>query len=94
MMSRGFQLLWQHFLREPHSEELRVLLDWSQRFQSVDILRTLASYLKPGSYRLGVQQDAIDSVGNVVSAVVLVPLQSSGGMHIVDPNNDDGLDPF
>ena len=26
-LSRGFELVWQHFQREPHSEELRVLLD-------------------------------------------------------------------
>jgi O-antigen ligase len=93
-LSRGFQLLWQHFLREPHSEELRVLLDWSQRFQSVEVLRTLASYLKPDSYRLGVQRDAVDSLGNVVSAVILVPLQNSGGMRIVEPIPDEEFDPY
>ncbi|MDR2179865.1 MAG: O-antigen ligase family protein [Synergistaceae bacterium] len=93
-LSSGFQLLWQHFLREPHSEELRVLLDWSQRFQSVAVLETLASYLKPGTYRLGVQHDAVDSRGNVVSAVVLVPLQSSGGMRIVDNISDEGITPY
>ncbi|MDR1379309.1 MAG: O-antigen ligase family protein [Synergistaceae bacterium] len=90
----GFKLLWQYFLQEPHSEELRVLLDWSQRLQQVDILRALASYLKPGSYRLGVQQDAIDSLGNVVSALILVPLHSSGGMRIVEPVPEEGIDPF
>jgi hypothetical protein len=94
MLSRGFQLLWEHFLREPHSEELRVLLDWSQRFQSVKILETLASYLKPGTYRLGVQHDATDSQGNVVSAVVLVPLRSSGGMQIVENISDEGITPY
>jgi hypothetical protein len=93
-LSRGFDLLWRHFLQEPHSEELRVLLDWSQRFQNVEILKTLASYLKPGTFRLGVQRDAMDNLGNVVSAVILVPLQSSGGMRIVEPLPDEELDPF
>ena len=91
MLSQGFQLLWQHFLREPHSEELRVLLDWSQRFQNVEVLKALASLLKPGTYRLGVQQDAIDSLGNVVSAVILVPLQSSGGMQVMEEMSDEGI---
>jgi hypothetical protein len=93
-LSRGFQLVWQHFQREPHSEELRVLLDWSQRFQSVKVLETAASYLKPGTYRLGVQHDAVDSLGNVVSAVVLVPLHNSGGMVIVDALSDEGITPY
>ncbi|MDR1979878.1 MAG: hypothetical protein LBQ42_14180, partial [Synergistaceae bacterium] len=93
MLSQGFQLLWQHFLREPHSEELRVLLELSQRFQKVDILEVLASYLKPGTYRLGIQNDAVDSLGNVVSAVVLVPLQSSGGMRIIE-DAPEGLTPY
>ncbi|MDR1376865.1 MAG: O-antigen ligase family protein, partial [Synergistaceae bacterium] len=94
MLSRGFQLMWQHFLREPHSEELRVLLDWAQRFQSVEVLETLSSYLKPGTYRLGVQHDAVDSLGNVVSAVVLVPLQSSGGMRVVEGLPDEEITPY
>ncbi len=89
MLARGFQLLWQHFRQEPHSEELRILLDWAQRFQNIEILETLASYLKPGTYRLGVQQDAMDSAGNVVSAVILVPLHESGGMKIVAPASGD-----
>lgn len=89
MLAQGFQLLWEHFLREPHSEELRILIDWAQRFQNVKILETLASYLKPGTYRLGVQQDAIDSAGNVVSAVILIPIQESGGMKIVEPAPED-----
>jgi O-antigen ligase len=94
LLGRGFQLLWQHFLREPHSEELRVLLDWAQRFQSVEILETLAGYLKPGTYRLGVQHNAVDSQGNVVSAVVLVPLRSSGGMQITEGLSDEGITPY
>jgi O-antigen ligase len=74
-MSQGVQLLWQHFLLEPHSEELRVLIDWAQRFQKIEILQLLASYLKPGTFRLEMQQNMTDSAGNVVSAVVLVPVE-------------------
>jgi hypothetical protein len=84
-LSRGFQLLWQHFLREPHSEELRVLIDWAQRFQNVELLETLASYLKPGTYRLETEKNVRDSSGNLLDAVVLVPLRESGGMKIVSP---------
>ncbi|MDR2522446.1 MAG: O-antigen ligase family protein [Synergistaceae bacterium] len=90
MLERGFGLVWRHFLREPHSDELRVLLNWSQRFQNVKMLETLSSYLKPGTYRLEVQEDLEDSLGNVVSALILVPLQSSGGMRVVEP--EPGLD--
>ena len=32
-MAQGFSLLWQHFLREPHSEGLSTLLQWAQLFQ-------------------------------------------------------------
>ncbi|MDR1874183.1 MAG: O-antigen ligase family protein [Synergistaceae bacterium] len=87
--SRGFQLLWQHFQREPHSEELRVLIEWSQRFQSVRVLETLAGYLKPGTYRLETER-VRDSAGNPVDAVVLVPLRESGGMKIVRPPEEEG----
>jgi hypothetical protein len=88
---RGFNLLWQHFQREPHSEELRVLLELSQRFQNLDILRELASYLKPGTFRLE-EQTALDSGGSVVSATILIPLQESGGMKIVAPPSDENSD--
>jgi hypothetical protein len=77
VMSQGVQLIWQHFLLEPHSEELRVLIDWAQRFQKIEILQLLASYLKPGTFRLGEQQNMTDSAGNTVSAVLLVPVEDA-----------------
>ena len=83
---KGFGIIWQHFQREPHSEEMGFLIDWSQRFQNVPILETLVSYLKPGTYRLGIQENVVDSAGNVVNAVILVPLQGSGGM-VIDPHD-------
>ncbi|MDR2528271.1 MAG: O-antigen ligase family protein [Synergistaceae bacterium] len=91
MLERGFSLIWRHFSREPHSDELSVLLNWSQRFQNIKMLETLAGYLKPGTYSLEVQEDAVDSLGNVVSALILVPLRSSGGMRVVEsekPSSD------
>lgn len=82
-MGRGFNILWQHFRREPHSEEMGVLLQWAQRFQQVEILKELVSFLKPGTYRLEVRPGVQDSNGNVVDALVMVPIQSSGGMRVV-----------
>jgi hypothetical protein len=84
-LDKGFGMLWQHFQREPHSEEMGILIDWSQRFQNIPILETLVSYLKPDTYRLGIQE-AVDSAGNAISAVVLVPLRESWGMKF-DPRD-------
>ena len=91
-LDKGFGMIWQHFQREPHSEEMGFLLDWSQRFQNIPILETLVSYLKPGTYRLGIQENVVDGAGNVVNAVVLVPLQSSARM-ATDPRDipNDGV---
>ncbi|MDR1740297.1 MAG: O-antigen ligase family protein [Synergistaceae bacterium] len=68
--AKGLQLIWEHFLKEPHSEDMGVLIDWAQRFQNVDILNILASYLKPGTYSLDVKP-ATTSDGNTINAVVL-----------------------
>ena len=87
-IGRGLSLLWQHFLREPHSEDMNVLLQWAQRFQQVEILKELVSYLKPGTYRLETQK-AQDSQGNAVDAVVMVPVRSSGGMRVVSPEEPE-----
>ena len=88
-MAQGFNLLWQHFLREPHSEDLSVLLQWAQRFQQVETLKELVSYLKPGTYRLETQKGVQDSQGRTVDAVVMVPVQSSGGMHVASPEEPE-----
>jgi len=84
-LDKGFGMIWQHFQREPHSEEMGFLIDWSQRFQNIPILETVTSYLKPDTYRLGIRPHVMDGTGNVVSAVVLVPLKDSWGMKI-DPS--------
>ena len=88
-MVHGFNLLWQHFLREPHTEDLSALLQWAQRFQQVEILKELVSYLKPGTYRLETRKGVQDSQGNPVDAVVMVPVQSSGGMYVASPENTE-----
>ena len=88
-MVQGFSLLWQHFLREPHTEDLSALLQWAQRFQQVEILKELVSYLKPGTYRLETQKGVQDSQGRTVDAVVMVPVQSSGGMHVASPEEPE-----
>ena len=88
-MAYGFSLLWQHFLREPHSEDLNLLLQWAQRFQQVETLKELVSYLKPGTYRLETQKGVQDSQGRTVDAVVMVPVQSSGGMHVASPEEPE-----
>lgn len=88
-MVHGFNLLWQHFLREPHTEDLSALLQWAQRFQQVEILKELVSYLKPGTYRLETQKGVQDSQGRTVDAVVMVPVQSSGGMHVASPEEPE-----
>lgn len=88
-MVQGFSLLWQHFLREPHTEDLSTLLQWAQRFQQVETLKELVSYLKPGTYRLETQKGVQDSQGRTVDAVVMVPVQSSGGMHVASPEEPE-----
>ena len=79
-LSRGFSLLLDHFRREPHSEDMSQLLHWAQRFQAQDVLKELASYLKPGTFQLVPQPGMTDRLGRSVDALVLVPLQQSGGM--------------
>ena len=79
-LSRGFSLLLDHFRREPPSEDMSQLLHWAQRFQAQDVLKELASYLKPGTFQLVPQPGMTDRLGRSVDALVLVPLQQSGGM--------------
>ena len=63
--------MWQHFNREPHSEDISRLLSFAQRYQIEEVLREIASYFKPGVYHLKrIQQK--DANGNTVNALVLV----------------------
>ena len=70
-MSKGFNLLWQHFRREPHSEDMNNLIQWSQRFQIEPVIREIASLLKPDTYHLE-RRAGQDSNGNAINALVIV----------------------
>ena len=67
----GFNILWSHFNREPHSEDISRLLDFSQRYQIEEVLREIKSYFKPGTYHL-IRSQQPDSEGGTVNALILV----------------------
>ena len=70
-INRGFDILWEHFNHEPHSEDISRLLQYAQKYQSEDVLREIASYFKPGTYHLQrVPQRTSD--GQTVNALLLV----------------------
>ena len=68
---KGFHLLWEQFRREPHSEDMSRLLNYAQRFQSVDVLKQLKSYFKPGSYHLQ-RVPQKNSDGRTINALLLL----------------------
>ena len=70
-LQQGFALLWEHFKREPKSEDIGKLLDFAQRYQIEPVLREIASYFKPGMYHLK-RIPQRDSSGRVVNALLLV----------------------
>ena len=70
-ISKGFNLLWGHFRREPHSEDMSMIINTAQRFQIEPILREIITYFKPGTYHL-VRQKQKASTGEIVNALVLV----------------------
>ena len=70
-LQQGFTLLWEHFKREPKSEDIGKLLDFAQRYQIEPVLREIASYFKPGMYHLK-RIPQRDSSGRVVNALLLV----------------------
>lgn len=70
-IARGFNILWQHFNREPHSEDISKLLNFAQRYQIEPVIREIASYFRPGDYHLKrVPQQ--DSAGRRIRALLLV----------------------
>lgn len=68
---RGFNILWEHFQREPHSEDISRLLNFAQRYQIEPVIREIASYFKPGDYHLK-RIPQKDSDGNTVNALLLL----------------------
>ena len=70
-LSEGFNILWEHFNHEPHSEDISRVLNFAQKYQQEEILREIASYFKPGAYHLRrVPQKTSD--GQTVNALMLV----------------------
>ena len=70
-LAQGFNILWQQFQREPHSEDISRLINFAQRFQIEDVLRELYSYFKPGTYHLE-RRPQMDSSGKVVNALLMI----------------------
>ena len=71
MTARGFDILWEHFNHEPHSEDISKLLQFAQKYQQEEVLRAIAGYFKPGTYHLQrIPQKTSD--GQVVNALLLV----------------------
>lgn len=68
---KGFNILWEHFNREPHSEDIGKIINIAQRFQIEPVLRQIASYFKPGTYHLQ-RVPQTDSQGRRVNALLLV----------------------
>ncbi len=71
LMSKGFNLLWGHFKREPHSEDISRIINTAQKFQLEPILREMVTYFKPGTYHL-VRRRQQASNGQVINALVMV----------------------
>ncbi len=69
--ARGLNILWRHFNREPHSEDISKLLNVAQRYQVEEVLRELKSYFKPGTYHL-VRRPQQNEDGSIVNALLLV----------------------
>lgn len=67
----GFNILWEHFNREPHSEDISRLLNFAQRYQIEPVIREIASYFRPGEYHLA-RVPQKDSNGNTVNALLLL----------------------
>ena len=71
MLLRGFNILWEQFSREPHSEDISRLLNLSQRYQIEPVIREIASYFRPGDYHLK-RIPQKDSEGRIVNALLMV----------------------
>jgi len=54
-IAEGINRLYNHFQREPHSKELKNLLDLTLKIGRRDLAEEIASYLKPGSYKIRVR---------------------------------------
>jgi hypothetical protein len=66
----GLDRLMAYFKKEPHSQELSILLDWAQRTQNVEVLKYLVDIFKPGTYVLREAPVATPDMGQMVPAVI------------------------
>ena len=71
MLANGFNTLFEQFRREPHSEDINTLLEFSQKYQIEYAIRELASYFRPGMYHLERRLHQ-NSKGEVVNALLMV----------------------
>ena len=71
LLLKGFETLWSHFNREPHSEDISKLLNFSQRYQIENVMREIVSYFKPGTYHFE-RRIQKDSEGKNVNALLLM----------------------
>ncbi|MBQ7578065.1 MAG: O-antigen ligase family protein [Synergistaceae bacterium] len=70
LLAKGFNTLWGHFNREPHSEDISRLLNFAQKYQVQGALIEIVSYFKPGTYHL-VRQRHKTPEGQEFDALVL-----------------------
>lgn len=68
---RGFNILWEHFNREPHSEDISKILNFAQRYQIEPVIREIASFFRPGDYHLK-RVPQKDSNGRTINALLLL----------------------
>ena len=71
MLAKGFNTLFEQFRREPHSEDINKLLEFSQKYQIEGAIRELASYFRPGTYHLERRLHQ-NSKGEIVNALLMV----------------------
>lgn len=70
-LAEGFNILWAHFNREPHSEDISRLINFAQKYQVDEVLRELKSYFKPGTYHL-VRRPQQNEDGSIINALLMV----------------------
>ncbi|MBQ3654427.1 MAG: O-antigen ligase family protein [Synergistaceae bacterium] len=70
-LAKGFNILWEHFNHEPHSEDISRILMFVQKYQVEEVLREVASYFRPGTYHLK-RVPQRDSEGHIVNALLLM----------------------
>ena len=68
---KGFNILWQSFKREPHSEDITRIINFAQKFQNEEVLREIVSYFHPDAWHLERQPRKTED-GTIINALVVV----------------------